>query len=161
VFDYYKSEQWAAIRAAAIAAAGGKCEFCGAPAETAHHVSYPKRLGTEDPHTLIATCWRCHGLLHGRRPTPGPALLGHTAEIIFSLLHACAIDGYIDAPRYALTEKRMGILQAHLTDLLHWALSLTSEPSDDDLRTTTCGYYASACTDVAEAEGRLDDGPTA
>ena len=45
MYDYYRSPEWAAIRKAAIEAAGGKCEFCGDPAETAHHPTYPKRLG--------------------------------------------------------------------------------------------------------------------
>jgi len=64
--DYYRTPQWQAIKQAAIEAASGTCEFCGSPAETAHHVKYPRKLGTEDPTTLIAICWKCHGLLHGR-----------------------------------------------------------------------------------------------
>jgi hypothetical protein len=69
MINYFASPEWFAIRDACIAAANGKCEFCGRTAETAHHVKYPKVMGTEDPDTLIACCWPCHGLLHGKRMT--------------------------------------------------------------------------------------------
>ena len=91
MYDYYASKEWTAIRSAAIEAAGGKCEFCGAPAETAHHVKYPRKMGTEDPRTLVAACWKCHGLMHGKRAEPpdpefetpvAEALAGEIEDII-------------------------------------------------------------------------------
>ena len=43
---YLASPAWAARRAAVLAAAGGKCEKCGAPAVEVHHTTYC-RLGNE------------------------------------------------------------------------------------------------------------------
>ena len=63
--DYLKSAQWREIRGVILGRANGLCEFCSAEATQVHHLSYPKRFGTEHPDSLVALCRACHEKMHG------------------------------------------------------------------------------------------------
>lgn len=63
--EYLNSPEWQALRGQVWKRDEGKCVFCKRPGEDVHHVIYPKRLGTEDPATLLTVCRRCHQLIHG------------------------------------------------------------------------------------------------
>lgn len=66
--EYMQSAEWKALRGKCIRRAGGKCEFCGGAAVSAHHVRYPKNGYENDKlANLVAVCWRCQELSHGIR----------------------------------------------------------------------------------------------
>jgi len=149
MYDYYKSAEWEAIKTAAIAAADGNCEFCGKPAETAHHVRYPKTLGTEEPRELIAVCWKCHGLIHGKRGQVHDNLDGILSEVAFNIV----AEGFrLEDWRGAIHSdaERRDIVCKHLASLLLWALRVGPHPSLDELWAESNALAVSASTDIEE-----------
>jgi 5-methylcytosine-specific restriction endonuclease McrA len=65
---YLDSPEWAAVRAAALDAAGHLCELCQeAPATQVHHLSYA-HAGGERPEELQAVCAPCHEARHPHFP---------------------------------------------------------------------------------------------
>lgn len=65
--NYLKSDDWKHLREKACIRANYKCEFCGAPYENVHHVSYPKNLKDDTLENLIVVCKACHDKSHGIR----------------------------------------------------------------------------------------------
>lgn len=59
----YHTLEWKALRQRVIESNGGKCAWCGAKAQTAHHISY--RRGVLSPsEDLVPVCWKCHKAIH-------------------------------------------------------------------------------------------------
>lgn len=57
---YMRSPEWRARRAGFIAAAGGRCQYCGSTELLQiHHLSYTN-LGNEKPHDVAVLCRSCH-----------------------------------------------------------------------------------------------------
>jgi hypothetical protein len=65
--EYLSSSAWTELRKLAFSRANNCCEFCGAKAEQAHHVRYPRQFENDTVHNLVAVCGKCHGLCHGVR----------------------------------------------------------------------------------------------
>ena len=131
MYDFWKSAEWEAIKTAAINAAGGKCEFCGRPAETAHHVKYPKKLGTEEPRELIATCWRCHGLLHGKRsqkPAPNEEACEFMDMLAMNL--PMMMTSFL-LPKIEMSSIRERILQEAIWDFAMWVAGENRRTNED------------------------------
>lgn len=53
---FYRSRQWLALRAAALEAAGGACEVCGAPAVVVDHRVSRRQGGTDTLDNLRCLC---------------------------------------------------------------------------------------------------------
>ena len=64
---YLRSEQWRNLKASAIERADYKCELCGKPYKSVHHVKYPKRYEDDHIDNLVVICDQCHTKLHGIR----------------------------------------------------------------------------------------------
>jgi len=68
--DYLKSDHWRATRAAALVAAGFRCQLCNSPDSLAvHHRTYERR-GHEAPADLTVLCSPCHAKFHDILPNP-------------------------------------------------------------------------------------------
>ncbi len=70
--DYIRSHEWRERSRRAKAAAGWKCQRCGAQhglgnALELHHRDY-SRLGHEEPGDLQVLCRKCHGEIHNLQP---------------------------------------------------------------------------------------------
>jgi hypothetical protein len=64
---YIRSPEWQVKRAAAIVAAGGKCQLCSSTKKlNVHHNNYD-RLGNEIPTDLAVLCEDCHEAFHAIR----------------------------------------------------------------------------------------------
>jgi hypothetical protein len=63
--EEYKSKEWITLKDQVIA--NKKCIMCGAPAETAHHLTYVFGLICDKKY-LIPVCWPCHNEVHGYKP---------------------------------------------------------------------------------------------
>jgi len=62
---FLRSPEWAELRAAVKARAGGRCQLCGSPNRLeAHHRSY---RDLADANELICLCRDCHELFHKHR----------------------------------------------------------------------------------------------
>ena len=66
--EYIRSWPWRSKRLAAMAAAGNRCERCGADywlgnKLEAHHLHY-RSLGNEQPGDIIVLCAPCHRAAH-------------------------------------------------------------------------------------------------
>ena len=158
MLDYYATRQWQEIKQAAIEAAGGKCEFCGASAETAHHVKYPRKMGTEDPRTLIAVCWRCHGLLHGKRTAATTCAYSDPHDLAWGLFDDVlrhAFSNYKNDTLGVLGRSSAAIVEA-LIDAATWSREHPNA-SLEQIQIETCGNTASLLCDIDVAE----EGPDA
>lgn len=70
--DYLRTEEWQAVRRAAIRRARGACQICNQQRRLdVHHRTY-ERLGCELPSDVIALCHSCHGLFHANAKLVGP-----------------------------------------------------------------------------------------
>lgn len=67
---FYRSKEWRALSARALARAGFRCEDCGRPACEMHHdppLSTPEGWARRlDASALHCLCTRCHNVRHGR-----------------------------------------------------------------------------------------------
>jgi len=78
--DYLNSPEWNALRKKAYKRANGKCEMCGAPACSVHHVKYPKQYAEDSLQNLVVLCEKCHRLSHGIRKIPYVYCAGKIAK---------------------------------------------------------------------------------
>ena len=63
--EYLQSEHWQALRAAALKAAGNRCQLCYSDLRLeVHHRTYERR-GCELLSDLTVLCHRCHAQFHG------------------------------------------------------------------------------------------------
>lgn len=68
-FDYQRylaSREWALLREQVRERSGNKCERCGGPYQSTHHLTY-ERIGHELLEDLQAVCNPCHEFLSGKR----------------------------------------------------------------------------------------------
>jgi 5-methylcytosine-specific restriction endonuclease McrA len=65
--EYWRTEEWAKIKADLITIHGEACCHCGRKTKSlaVHHLNY-KNFGSEEPDDLILVCNRCHADLHGK-----------------------------------------------------------------------------------------------
>lgn len=56
----YSSRVWAMLRRAALLASGGRCDYCGGPANTGDHVVPHSKGGVSSPENTLAACARCN-----------------------------------------------------------------------------------------------------
>ena len=70
----YNNPRWRRLRDRRMVYAGGRCEYCGAPAGEVHHVAgeRPSDTGFYDIERVRAVCVACHRRLEReRRRAPG------------------------------------------------------------------------------------------
>ena len=82
-YEYLQSEEWQAMRAAAMRYYDNRCALCnGRDSLHVHHRTY-ERLGQERVNDLIVLCDSCHSRHHGVLPT-WSGWLGRVSSDIFS-----------------------------------------------------------------------------
>lgn len=68
---FYLSDEWTAMRIDLIMVRGNRCEACGKDGNSkkvtiqAHHLTYERFGGDEEPDDLILLCKTCHEKEHG------------------------------------------------------------------------------------------------
>lgn len=66
---FYLSDEWTAMRIDLIMVRGNRCEVCGKDGDKytiqAHHLTYERFGGDEEPEDLILLCKGCHSKEHG------------------------------------------------------------------------------------------------
>lgn len=65
-FTYLKSEEWKAVRLAALAKANARCGICKKRdlSNDAHHIRYPENIWETKPRDLVILCRECHDKVH-------------------------------------------------------------------------------------------------
>lgn len=64
---YIKSPEWEKLKNAALKAAKFRCENCGAPAQTVHHLKYPESFSEDSLENLQVLCHGCHFVIHKKQ----------------------------------------------------------------------------------------------
>lgn len=61
-------EPWHSIRKRILRRDGGKCRYCGRPADEVDHVVPIARGGSDDDSNLVAACGKCNREKHAKTP---------------------------------------------------------------------------------------------
>lgn len=128
---YLRSEHWQRKRAAALEAAGYRCQVCNENQRLdVHHRTY-ERLGREAPGDLTVLCRRCHELFHANKRPKGNARRGEkladraARPMLMKPIHKRILRALQDGPLTAaelaaILETKRGTAGAACSTLRKW-----------------------------------------